>query len=65
MREVVKPSRILAKINAQYSMNLTPENVVNREGVSVSVDGNAVLIRDAQKMVVSAPAKDKEAAKKH
>jgi hypothetical protein len=65
MREVVKDSRILGKINSQYNMNLAPDNAVVREGVAVSVKGNAVLIRDAEKMVVSVPAKGKESTKEH
>ena len=65
MREVVKESRILDKLNAEYSMNLTPENAVVRDGVSVSVLGNTVVIRDGEKMVVSVPAREKEAQKNH
>jgi hypothetical protein len=65
MREVIKDSRILGKINSQYNMNLAPDNAVVREGVAISVKGNAVLIKDAGKMVVSVPDKAKESSNKH
>ncbi|MEW6348143.1 MAG: hypothetical protein AB1646_03720 [Thermodesulfobacteriota bacterium] len=60
MREVVKESRIISRINTQYNINLSRDNTIVRDGVAVSVKGNTVLIRDAQKMVVKAPAKTKE-----
>ncbi len=63
MREVVKESRIIAKINSQYNINLSRDNTLVRDGVAVSLRGHTLLIRDAQKMVVKAPAKGSKEAR--
>ncbi len=59
MREVVKESGIIDRINTQYNINLSPTKPVVRDGVEVSLKGKTLLIRDAQKMVVKAPSKGK------
>jgi len=57
MREVKGTDRVVKELNCTYSLDLSPNKMVVRDGVALGLDGNQLIIRDAQPLAVRAHAK--------
>jgi hypothetical protein len=57
IREVRGTKRVVKELNDTYKLNLSPDKLVVTDGVALGLDGNKVIIRNAERLPVRVHAK--------
>ncbi|MBI4964298.1 MAG: hypothetical protein HY913_13555 [Desulfomonile tiedjei] len=57
IREVRGTDNVVKELNSAYNLNLSPDKLVVRDGVALGIDGNKLIMRDAEVLPLKAHAK--------
>ena len=57
IREVRGAERVVKELNDTYKLDLSPDKLVVRDGVALGLNGNKLIMRDAERLPVRAHAK--------
>jgi hypothetical protein len=57
IREVRGTDRVVKELNSTYNLNLSSDKLVIKDGVALGIDGNKLIMRDAERLQAKAHAK--------